>query len=84
MYSYKTNGTCSREIQFEIIDGKLHNVKFFGGCAGNTLGISKIVEGMDALKVADIFADTHCGLRPTSCPDQLSKAIKEYMQKNAE
>ena len=81
MYSYKTNGTCSREIQFEIIDGKLHNVKFFGGCAGNLLGISKLVEGMDAEKVADIFADNHCGPRTTSCPDQLSKAIKEYITK---
>lgn len=77
MYSYKTKGTCSYEIQFDIVDGKLHNVKFFGGCPGNLSGICKIVEGMDALYVAEVFANNKCGGKSTSCPDQLSRAIKE-------
>ena len=76
-YSYNTNGTCSRKIFFSIEDGKLHNVSFVGGCNGNLKAISKLVEGMDCKKVVEILEGNTCGVRPTSCADQLAKAIKE-------
>lgn len=75
-YTYKTSGTCSREILFEIEDGKVKNLRFIGGCNGNLQGIGALVEGM---KVDDVIARVEgisCGGRPTSCPDQLAKALK--------
>ena len=75
-YNYKTSGTCSREIIFEIEDGKVTNLHFIGGCNGNLQGIGALVEGM---KVEDVIARVEgisCGGRPTSCPDQLAKALK--------
>lgn len=75
MYTYNTSGVCSRQIYFDIIDGKLHNVRFAGGCPGNLLAIGKLVEGQDALKVAKLLQGNDCGGRGTSCADQLSKAI---------
>ncbi len=75
-HSYNTCGTCSRRIDFEIDEnGTLHNVRFLGGCAGNTAGISALVEGRDARSVADTLRGTDCRGRGTSCPDQLAKAI---------
>ncbi len=76
-YTYKTNGTCSREISFEIVDGKLHNVEYFGGCNGNLKGIGSLVEGMDVQDVIARLEGTTCGGKPTSCPDQLARALKE-------
>ncbi len=78
-YSYKTSGTCSRNITFEIIDGKLHNVKFLGGCPGNTLGVSTLVEGKDVNEVISLLEGIDCHGRGTSCPDQLSKALKKSL-----
>lgn len=79
MYTYATQGTCAKRITFDIIDGKLHNVSFAGGCPGNLKAISLLVEGMDARKVAELFAGNDCGGRGTSCADQLSKAILEQL-----
>ncbi len=76
-YTYKTSGTCSREISFEIQDGKLHNVEYFGGCNGNLKGIGSLVEGMDVDEVIARLEGTTCGGKPTSCPDQLARALKE-------
>ena len=76
-YEYKTKGTCSQRILFEINDGKVQNVQFIGGCNGNLQGISKLVEGMDADEVIKKIEGIHCGFKPTSCPDQLAKALKE-------
>ncbi len=76
-YTYKTSGTCSREISFEIVDGKLHNVEYFGGCNGNLKGIGSLVEGMDVQEVITRLEGTTCGGKPTSCPDQLARALKE-------
>ncbi len=76
-YTYKTSGTCSREISFEIEDGKLHNVEYFGGCNGNLKGIGSLVEGMDVNDVIARLEGTTCGGKPTSCPDQLARALKE-------
>lgn len=75
---YKTKGVCSSEIEFEIENDIIKSVKFMGGCSGNASGISKLVEGM---KVDDVIArleGTTCGVRPTSCPDQLAKALKDW------
>lgn len=76
MNVYKTKGVCSQSIEFEIDGDKLHNVKFVGGCSGNTQGIAKLVEGMDVDEVIQRLEGTKCGARGTSCPDQLAKALK--------
>lgn len=75
MISYIPSGVCSRQITFDIIDGKLHNVRFLGGCPGNLLAIGKLVEGNDAREIAELLAGNDCGNKGTSCADQLSKAI---------
>lgn len=80
-HSYKTFGTCSREINFEIVDGKVHNVHFVGGCPGNTTGVGLLVEGMDVDEVIKRLEGVKCGNRPTSCPDQLVRALKEAKEK---
>ncbi len=76
-YTYKTHGTCSREITFDVIDGKVHNVQFYGGCNGNLKGIGSLVEGMPIEEVISRVEGITCGMKSTSCPDQLAKALKE-------
>ena len=76
-YHYTTKGTCSREIYFEIEDGKVKNVAYIGGCNGNLKGISSLVEGMDVDEVIARLEGTTCGGKPTSCPDQLATALKQ-------
>ena len=80
-YEYKTKGTCSQRILFEIEEGKVRNVQFLGGCNGNLQGISKLVDGMDVDEVINKIEGIHCGMKPTSCPDQLARALKEAMNK---
>ena len=80
-YEYKTKGTCSRSILFDIEGGKVKNVQFIGGCNGNLQGISKLVEGMDADEVINRIKGICCGMKPTSCPDQLATALREYLAK---
>ncbi len=75
MYEYKTSGTCSQRILFDIEDGKVKNVQFIGGCNGNLKGIASLVEGMDAEEVIARVQGIRCGMKPTSCPDQLAKAL---------
>ena len=75
-YQYMTQGTCSEMIEFEIVDGKVHNVQFYGGCHGNLQGICKLVEGMQAEEVLDKLSGIRCGYKDTSCPDQLCRAIR--------
>lgn len=79
---YKTSGTCSRSIRFEVIDGKVHNVSFEGGCSGNTQGICRLVEGMPVDEVIARTENIKCGFKPTSCPDQLARALKQYKAGN--
>lgn len=74
MITYVTKGVCARKITFDIVDGKLHNVKFESGCPGNLRAIGKLVEGKDAREVAALLAGNQCR-NGTSCADQLSKAI---------
>lgn len=76
MMVYKTKGTCSSAIQFEVKDGKVYNVAFQGGCNGNLKGIGSLVEGMDVDEVIKRLEGTKCGFKPTSCPDQLAQALK--------
>ena len=75
---YTTQGTCSRQITFDVVDNKLTNVRFLGGCSGNTQGVSKLVEGMDIDEVIKRTDGILCGARPTSSPDQLARALKQY------
>ena len=77
MYQYKTKGTCSQMIYFDLEDGKVKNVQFLGGCNGNLKGIGQLVEGMDVYDVIARLEGTTCGIKRTSCPDQLAKALKE-------
>ena len=79
-YEYTTKGTCSRSILFEIEDGKLKNVQYIGGCNGNLKGIGALVEGMDVDAVIARLEGISCGGKPTSCPDQLCRAIEELMR----
>lgn len=74
--NYKTKGTCSQAIDFEIKDGRVYNVKFYGGCNGNLKGIGALVEGMEVSEVIKRLEGTTCGFKNTSCPDQLAKALK--------
>ena len=76
-YEYKTKGTCSHRILFDIEDGKLMNVQYIGGCNGNLKGISALVEGMEVSEVIRRLSGTTCGMKQTSCPDQLAQALKE-------
>ena len=76
-YTYKTKGTCSQMISFEVEDNKVKNVQFFGGCNGNLKGIGALVEGMDIDDVISRVEGVTCGMKKTSCPDQLAQALKE-------
>ena len=78
-YEYKTKGTCSVKIFFEIEDNKVKNVEYLGGCNGNLQGIGRLVEGMDVNEVICRLEGIHCGMKPTSCPDQLETALKEAL-----
>lgn len=76
-FEYKTKGTCSQRILFEIEDGIVKNVQFIGGCNGNLKGIGSLVEGMDVDTVIARLEGTTCGMKSTSCPDQLASALKK-------
>ena len=72
--TFSPKGVCSVKLDFDLEDGKLHNVSFRGGCNGNLKAIGRLVEGKDAREVADILRGNTCGLRGTSCADQFAKA----------
>lgn len=76
-YEYKTKGTCSQKIIFDVIDGKVTNLQFIGGCNGNLKGIGALVEGMQLEDVISRVEGIRCGMKSTSCPDQLAQALKE-------
>lgn len=84
MYSYKTSGTCSRQIDVELDGDIIKEVKFHGGCNGNLNGISNIVKGKTIDEVAAAFEGVKCGFKNTSCPDQLVKALREAKAKSEE
>ena len=78
-HTYYPQGVCSKQIDFEIENGKLHNVRFTGGCNGNLKAIGRLVEGQDAAQIAEILRGNLCGMRGTSCADQLAKAIDQAL-----
>lgn len=78
-YQYMTRGTCAKAIDFDIEDGKLHDIKFYGGCNGNLKAIGLLLEGTDAAETADRLRGNLCGPRSTSCVDQLSRAIDQAL-----
>lgn len=81
-FECKTKGTCSQRIYFRIEDGKVYDVEFLGGCNGNLQGIGKLVEGMEVDEVISRLEGIHCGMKPTSCPDQLATALKKAKEEN--
>ena len=79
-HSYKTFGTCSQAIDFDLENGTVKNVSFTGGCNGNLKAISKLVDGMSAEKLVAMLRGNTCGPRPTSCADQLARAVEIAMR----
>ena len=77
--TYKTQGTCSRQIDMDIENGVIVNAQFTGGCSGNTQGVAALVVGMTVDEAIKRLRGIHCGPRPTSCPDQLARALEEYL-----
>ena len=81
-YTYKTNGTCAMQINFDINDNVITNVEFLGGCNGNLKAVSKLVNGMTVQQIEEKLKGNTCGRRPTSCADQLARAVREALDKN--
>lgn len=75
---YITTGVCSKEISFEVVDNKIKDVEFVKGCAGNLIGLSSLVDGMDIDEAISRLKGIKCGNKPTSCPDQLAQALLQY------
>lgn len=81
MYSYKTSGTCAREILFDVENDIVKNVRFISGCSGNTQGVAALAEGMNIDDVIARLKGINCGGKGTSCPDQLAKALEQVKAK---
>lgn len=82
MQSYKTKGTCAREIKFEVKDDLITDIEFVSGCPGNLLGIQSLVKGKHIDEVIDTLKGVPCGSKSTSCPDQLALALEEFKANN--
>lgn len=80
-YSYRTKGTCSRTITFDLENGIVSDIRFEGGCNGNLKGISALAEGKNAEEIIETLEGIRCGFKSTSCPDQLAAALKEALNK---
>ena len=78
-YSYQTHGTCSRRINLTMEGDMIRSVTFEGGCSVNTQGVSALVRGMKAEDAIARLKGIRCGMRPTSCPDQLAHALEGYL-----
>ncbi len=83
MFTYKTFGTCSRAIEFDIDGDTIKEVRFVGGCHGNTQGISRLVAGMKVDEAIAKLRGIDCSGRGTSCPDQLARALELYRSRTA-
>ncbi len=79
--TYRPKGVCSQLMDIEIEDGKIESVKVTGGCSGNLQGISSLLKGMDVDEAISRMEGIRCGVKATSCPDQIAQALKQY--KNA-
>lgn len=80
-YTHKNTGTCSTQVEFDITDGIIQNIKFTGGCNGNLKALSALAEGMEAEEAIKRLSGIRCGSKPTSCGDQLASGIKEALNK---
>lgn len=80
---YRPRGVCSREMRVEVEDGIIRRLEVIGGCNGNLKGISRLLVGMRAEDAIEKMEGIRCGFKPTSCPDQLSKALRECLKKQA-
>ena len=78
-FVYKTRGVCSSAIEIAVEDGIVKSVKYRGGCAGNTQGVAALVAGMKIEEAIERLSGIRCGFKNTSCPDQLSQALREYL-----
>ena len=78
-YIYKTSGVCSRSIHFELDEGIVHNVRFEGGCNGNLQGVARLAEGRPATEVVAVLSGICCDSKPTSCPDQFARELRELL-----
>lgn len=81
---YTPHSVCSRKIEIDVEDNKIIKVKFTGGCAGNTQGVSKLLIGMTVDEAIERLGGIRCGFKQTSCPDQLACALKKHKEKTAE
>lgn len=79
-YEYKPKGVCSQKMTFELEGEIIQNVDIQGGCPGNLLGISKILKGKNYHEVIEAFEGVKCGVKSTSCPDQIAQALKLHFQ----
>ena len=75
--SYNTSGTCARKIEIDVENGTVVDVKFIGGCSGNTQGVAALVKGMSVEEAINRLDGIRCGFKSTSCPDQLAQALKK-------
>ena len=80
-YNYKPSGVCSNNIEFDVEDGVVKNVKYTGGCNGNLKAVSALVEGQPVERVISILRGITCGYKGTSCSDQLARALEEVKEK---
>lgn len=80
--SYATSGVCSRKIDIEVEDGIIKHVEFTGGCSGNTQGVARLAEGMSVEEAIQRLSGIRCGFKPTSCPDQLARALQSMQKAN--
>ena len=83
-HTYQTRGVCSRKIDFTLENGVITNVRFTGGCSGNTQGVAALCIGRRAAEVIPLIRGIRCGFKPTSCPDQLAIALEKALQEEAE
>ena len=77
-YRYTPEGVCSMQMIFEIENNIIKKLKIVGGCPGNTVGVSKLVEGRNIDEVIEMLKGIPCGIKGTSCPDQVARALEEY------
>lgn len=80
-YTYKTQGVCASAIEFEIDGDVVNNIRFIGGCSGNTKGVATLANGRKVEEVISLLSGIQCGPKATSCPDQLAKALAEALKK---
>ena len=79
---YQTEGTCCKQIELEVEEGVVKSVRFLGGCHGNLQGIARLVEGMKVADVISRLSGIRCGMKPTSCPDQLTMALRQAVSRS--